>query len=134
MQLRDENHPAAWLQLPAATSSSATSISCRSYSVHALACAESTARELIAEDGLDLAEVDLLIATASVPDFAAALGQRLGIRQDRVASLADGFAGAHTAAGAIARESVQPVPGTSRTALVVSAGAGITVVAAVHRT
>ena len=104
------------------------------YSVHALACAESTARELIAEDGLDLAEVDLLIATASVPDFAAALGQRLGIRQDRVASLSDGFAGAHTAAGAIARESVQPVPGTSRTALVVSAGAGITVVAAVHRT
>ena len=80
-----------------------------------------------------LAEVDLLIATASVPDFPAALGQRLGITQARIASLTDGFGGAHTAAAAIAREPVLPAPGTSRTALVVSAGAGITVVAALHR-
>jgi 3-oxoacyl-[acyl-carrier-protein] synthase III len=105
------------------------------YPQHALACAESTVRDLAAEAGLDLAEIDLLIATASVPDFAAALGQRLGITRARIASLSDGFAGAHTAAPALAREPVQPVPaGTSRTALVVSAGAGITVVAALHRT
>jgi len=90
-------------------------------------------RELAAEEGLDLGDIDLLIATASVPHFAAALGQKLGITQARVASLADGFGGAHTAAAALAREPVQPAPGTSRTALVVSAGAGITVVAAVHR-
>jgi 3-oxoacyl-[acyl-carrier-protein] synthase-3 len=104
------------------------------YLEHALACTESTVREFAAEDGFDLGEVDLLIATASVPDFAAALGQRLGIPRARIASLSDGFGGAHTAAAAIAREPVQPVPGTSRTALVVSAGAGITVVAALHRT
>jgi 3-oxoacyl-[acyl-carrier-protein] synthase III len=104
------------------------------YPQHALACAESTVRELAAEADFDLGEVDLLIATASVPDFAAALGQRLGIARARVASLSDGFAGAHTAAPALAREPVLPVPGTSRTALVVSAGAGITVVAALHRT
>jgi len=103
------------------------------YPAHALECAEATVRELASETGLELGEVDLLIATASVPDFAAALGQRLGITQARIASLADGFGGAHTAAPAIAREPVQPAPGTSRTALVVSAGAGITVVAAVHR-
>jgi 3-oxoacyl-[acyl-carrier-protein] synthase III len=101
------------------------------YPAHALVCAESTVRELAAEEGLDLAEIDLLIATASVPDFAAALGQRLGITRARVASLSDGFAGAHTAAPAIAREPVPP--GTSHTALVVSAGAGITVVAALYR-
>ena len=104
------------------------------YPSHALACAEATVRELIAEDRFDMAEVDLLIATASVPDFAVDLGQRLGVTQDRVASLSDGFGYAHTAAAAIAREPVQPAPETSRTALVVSAGAGITVVAAVHRT
>jgi 3-oxoacyl-[acyl-carrier-protein] synthase III len=103
------------------------------YPAHALFCAEATVRELAGDAGLDLAEVDLLIATASVPDFAAALGQRLGITGARVASLADGFGSAHTAAPAIAREPMLPVPGTSRTALVVSAGAGITVVAALHR-
>jgi len=103
------------------------------YPAHALACAEATVRELAIDTELDLDEVDLLIATASVPDFAAALGQRLGITQARIASLADGFTGAHTAAAAIAREAVLPVPGTSRSALVVSAGAGITVAAAVHR-
>ncbi|HUO70342.1 MAG TPA: hypothetical protein VMU39_06165 [Solirubrobacteraceae bacterium] len=104
------------------------------YPQHALECAEATVHELAAENGIELSEVDLLIATASVPDFAAALGQRLGIIGSRIASLSDGFAGAHTAAPAIAREPVQPAPGTSRTALVVSAGAGITVVAALHRT
>ncbi len=104
------------------------------YPIHAIACAESTVRELAAEEEFDLADIDLLIATASVPDFADALGQRLGISSARVASLSDGFAGAHTAAPAIAREAVQPTPGTSRTALVVSTGAGITVVAALHRT
>ena len=62
-----------------------------------------------------------------------ASGRGSGSPRARIASLADGFAGAHTAAPAIAREPVQPAPGTSRTALVVSAGAGITVVAAVHR-
>jgi 3-oxoacyl-[acyl-carrier-protein] synthase III len=104
------------------------------YPTHALTCAESTVRELIAEEGLDVGEVDLLIATASVPGFAAALGQKLGITRAHIASLANGLGGAHTAALAIAREPVQPAPGTSRTALAVSAGAGITVVAALHRT
>jgi 3-oxoacyl-[acyl-carrier-protein] synthase-3 len=104
------------------------------YPAHALACADQTVRELAAEEELDLADIDLLIATASVPDFAAALSERLGLHRARVASLSDGFAGAHTAAAAIAREAVLPEPGTSRTALVVSAGAGITVVAALHRT
>jgi 3-oxoacyl-[acyl-carrier-protein] synthase III len=101
------------------------------YPAHALACADSTVRELAAEERLDLAEIDLLIATASAPDFAAALARSLGITQARIASLSDGFGGAHTAAPALARERVQP--GASRTALVVSAGAGITVVAALHR-
>ena len=100
------------------------------YAEHALACAESTVREMIAEDGFDVAEVDLLIATASAPDFAAALAHRLGITAAPVVSPSGGLAGAHTAAPAIALESVQLT--ASRTALLVSAGAGITVVAALY--
>ena len=58
-----------------------------SYSARALECAESTARELAAAQALDLDEVDLLVATASVPGFADALARRLGVpgRAGRVA-------------------------------------------------
>ena len=66
-----------------------------SYSARALECAESTARELAAAQGLDLAEVDLLVATASVPGFADALGEELGVPGERVASPSDGLAQAH---------------------------------------
>ena len=41
-----------------------------SYASRALECAESTARELAGAQALDLGEVDLLVATASVPGFA----------------------------------------------------------------
>jgi 3-oxoacyl-[acyl-carrier-protein] synthase-3 len=101
------------------------------YSEDALEAADSTVRELAAEDGLDLAEVDLLIATASVPDFGAALARRLGMTSARIAFPSGAIAGAHTAAPAIALESVQLAD--SRTALLVCAGAGITVVAALYR-
>ena len=102
------------------------------YREDALRCADTTVRELAAEQRLDLAEVDLLIATASVPGFAAALAHRAGITGARVASPANGLARAHTAAPAVALESAQLA--ASRTALLVSAGAGITVVAALYRT
>ena len=102
-----------------------------SYADRALECAESTARELAAANVLDLGEVDLLVATASVPGFGDALAERLGVSGQRVASLADGPAGAHTAAPAVALESVRLEAGC--TALFVSAGAGITVVAALYR-
>ena len=66
-------------------------------------CAESTVRELAAEQALDLGEIDLLVATASVPGFADALAPRLGVpaepgrRRLRTVSV-----GAHTAAPALA--------------------------------
>jgi 3-oxoacyl-[acyl-carrier-protein] synthase-3 len=101
------------------------------YRAHALECAASTAQELAAEEELDLAEVDLLVATASVPDFATTLARRLGVSSARIASPSDGLAGAHTAAPAIALESIELA--ASRTALLVSVGAGITVVAALYR-
>jgi len=102
-----------------------------SYTVRALDCAESTARELTGAQALDPGGVDLLIATGSVPGFGDALAKRLGVSGDRVASPADGLAGAHTAAPAVALQSVRLAE--ARTALFVSAGAGITVVAALYR-
>ena len=101
------------------------------YNARALECAESTARELAGAQALDLGEVDLLVATASVPGFADGLARRLGVPGERVASPADGLAGAHTAAPAVALQSVRLAE--ARTALFVSAGAGITVVAALYR-
>jgi 3-oxoacyl-[acyl-carrier-protein] synthase III len=101
------------------------------YAARALECAESTARELAAAERLDLGEVDLLVATASVPGFAGELGPRLGLSGERVASLPEGLAAAHTAALAAALESGRLATGS--TALFVSAGAGLTVVAALYR-
>ena len=102
-----------------------------SFAARALECAESTARELGSEQALDLGEVDVLVATASVPGFADALAARLGVPAERVASPEERLAGAHSAALAVALESARLRAG--RTALFVSAGAGITVVAALYR-
>jgi 3-oxoacyl-[acyl-carrier-protein] synthase-3 len=102
-----------------------------SYADRALECAESTVRELAAASVVDLGEVDLLVATASVPGFADALAKRLGVSAARVASPSEALAGAHTAALAVALQSVPLEVG--RTALLVSVGAGITVVAALYR-
>ena len=102
-----------------------------SYADRALECAESTVRELAGAQALELSEVDVLVATASVPGFGAALATRLGVPAERVASPAERLAGAHSAALAVALESTRLEAG--RTALFVSAGAGITVVAALYR-
>jgi 3-oxoacyl-[acyl-carrier-protein] synthase-3 len=102
-----------------------------SYADRALECAESTVREMAAAGVLDLGEVDLLVATASVPGFAAALAKRLGVSTARVASPSGALAGAHTAALAVALASVRLEVG--RTALFVCVGAGITVVVALYR-
>ena len=103
-----------------------------SYAAQALTCAESTVREFAGGQALDLAEVDLLVATASVAGFGAGLAARLGVPTQRVASPADDQAGAHTAAPAVALESAALAE--ARTVLFVSAGAGITVAVALYRT
>ena len=101
------------------------------YPARALDCAEATARELTAAQAVDLGEVDLLVATASVPGFADSLATRLGVAAERVAAPSNGVASAHTAAPALALESVRLE--AARTTLFVSAGAGITVAAAIYR-
>ena len=102
-----------------------------SYAGRALDCAEATARELTTAQAVDLGDVDLLVATASVPGFAGSLARRLGVSAERVASPSNGVAGAHTAAPAFALESVRLQ--AAQTTLFVSAGAGITGAAAIYR-
>ena len=102
-----------------------------SYAARALECAEATVRELAAAEALDLAEIDLLVATASVPGFAEALAARLGVPAELVPTTEEGLGDAHTAALALVLESGRLAE--SRTALFVSAGAGITVAAALYR-
>lgn len=101
------------------------------YPARVLECAETTTRELAAADRLNLGEVGALYAAASTPGFGRALAERLGIPLARAASPPDGLDRAHTAGIAAALESV-PLAGAG-TALLVSAGAGITVAAAVYR-
>ena len=102
-----------------------------SYATQVAECAESTTRELAAASALDLGDVGLLVATASVPGFAGALAKRLGISAGRVAALPGSLASAHTAAPAVALEAADLA--AAGTTVFVSAGAGITVVAALYR-
>jgi 3-oxoacyl-[acyl-carrier-protein] synthase III len=101
------------------------------YPARVLECAETTARELAVADGLNLSEVGTLFAAASTPGFARALAERLGIPPARAAAPPNGLGRAHTAGLAAAMECV-PLSDAG-TALLVSAGAGITVAAAVYR-
>lgn len=101
------------------------------YAARALECAESTVRELASAEGLDFGEVDLLVGTASIPGFADDLASALGVSGERVAAPVPDGAHAHTAAPALALESV--VLAQACTTLFVSAGAGISVAAALYR-
>ena len=103
----------------------------KSYAARALECAESTVRELASAEAFDVGELDLRVATASIPGFAEDLAGALGVSGERVAAPAPDFAQAHTAAPALALESVGlPHAGTT---LFVSAGAGISVASALYR-
>ncbi len=103
-----------------------------SYAARAVECAESTVRGMAGAQALDIGEIDLLVATASVPGFADGLAIRLGISSERIASPPNGGLGhTHTAAPAFALES--GALAAAHTTLFVSAGAGITVAAALYR-
>jgi hypothetical protein len=85
---------------------------------------------MAAESVLDLGEVYVLVATASVSGFAAAMAQRLGVPAAR-SQCRRKPSPARTRALAVALQSVPLEAG--RTTLFVCVGAGITVVAALYR-
>lgn len=100
----------------------------------ALECASSVVEKLLADNGVAPTDVDLVLATHS-PGFSEALAKNLGVSERSVVQSGAPFERAHTAAmpaaigDAIARGRWQ----RARTALLVSAGAGLTVGCALHR-
>ncbi len=81
------------------------------------------------------ADVDLLVASQHPRGFAAELAAALGIAPERVPALSRELAGAHTT-GPIAALEAAMASGrfaAARRILFVTAGAGITVTAALHR-
>jgi 3-oxoacyl-[acyl-carrier-protein] synthase-3 len=89
---------------------------------------------LLADEGVGLDDVDVVVANPLTPDFLAELRTRLGLAESQIVA-ADGRPPAHTTGLAVAwdeaREQGRLVGGA--TVLLVSAGAGLTAGAAVMR-
>jgi 3-oxoacyl-[acyl-carrier-protein] synthase-3 len=104
------------------------------YEARAVDCAAKVAEELLAEVGLSGRQVDLLVGSLS-PAFADALADRIGLSRGRVAHVSERFADSHTAQFVAALEEAERDGrfAGSQTTLLVSAGSGITVTAALYQ-
>jgi 3-oxoacyl-[acyl-carrier-protein] synthase-3 len=107
----------------------------RSYPELALECAERSVRAWTADEGLELATVDLVVAAGPDPGFAASLASRLGMDSAAVVGPEGPMGAAHTAAmiGALEAASLHGWLPASKRALFVSSAAGITVASALYR-
>lgn len=93
--------------------------------------AAKVAAECVQRAGIELAEVDLIVAAPATPEFRGALASHLGVSVDLVVGAEDEHV--HTAALAVGfHDSVGQGP-AGRTLLLVTAAAGITAGAAVYR-
>jgi 3-oxoacyl-[acyl-carrier-protein] synthase-3 len=105
------------------------------FAAQCLDCAQLATEKYVADLGLTLADVDLVLASGPSSGFAEELAVRIGIPTSRVAAAKGRWRRAHTAgpiaALAAARQSGQL--DASRTTLWVAAGAGITVALARYR-
>jgi 3-oxoacyl-[acyl-carrier-protein] synthase-3 len=104
----------------------------------AACCVERAAevvRELLAGGALSIGDVDLVIASQYPRGFALAVARRLGISDDRVPEVRREFVGAHTAGPIAALEAAFATRQfvRARHTLFVTAGAGITIGAALYR-
>ncbi|HEX9337291.1 MAG TPA: 3-oxoacyl-[acyl-carrier-protein] synthase III C-terminal domain-containing protein [Pseudonocardiaceae bacterium] len=96
--------------------------------------AVTAARECLDDAAVGLAGVDLIVAAPPRPDFTAALAAGLGVEADRIAVARDHRI--HTAALVAAVRDAMAAGrlGPGSTALLVTAGAGVTAGAALYRT
>lgn len=90
------------------------------------------AREILNAEGLTVGDIDVLVASQYPGSFAREVARGLGLPDDRVPRVAPELARTHTA-GPIAALEAALVAGKPRCMLFVTAGAGITIGAAVHR-
>lgn len=97
--------------------------------------ASDVARELVAAAGLTIGDIDLLIASQYPRGFAQQVARRLGIADDRIPRVAADLAAAHTAGPIAALEAAIASAQFARAhhTLFVTAGAGVTIGAALYR-
>ena len=105
------------------------------YHARLVDCAEESAHRFLRRLGMGIGEVDLLVPAPSSPDFLDTLRVRLGIPGDRVAYVAEDLAGAYTTGPIAALQAAirSGRLGEARNTLLLTAGAGITVAAALYR-
>lgn len=104
------------------------------FAARAVDCAEDTVTRFLAESGVAASDIDLLVATPQ-NDFADGLADRLGIPHVRTLHAGEQIARMHTAQTAAAVDLARHNGrwDDARTILLVSAGAGITIAAALYR-
>jgi 3-oxoacyl-[acyl-carrier-protein] synthase-3 len=104
------------------------------YEARAADCAAKVTEQLLAEVGLPVGDVDLLVGSLS-PVFADGLADRIGLSRGRVAHVSERFADSHTAQFVAGLEEAERGGrfAESRNTLLVSAGSGITVTAALYQ-
>ncbi len=105
------------------------------YQARLVDCAEEVTLRFLRRLGIGIGEIDLLVPAPSAPAFLDPLRVRLGVPGDRVAYVAEDLAGAYTT-GPIAALQAAIRSGRlseARNTLLLAAGAGITVAAALYR-
>ena len=98
-------------------------------------CAEEASRRFLRRLGLGWGEIDLLVPAPSAPCFLDALIRRLGVPGDRVAYVPEDLDGTYTTGPIAALQAAirSGRLGEARTALMLAAGAGVTVTLALYR-
>lgn len=98
-------------------------------------CAEDVTRRFLCHLGMDLGDIDLLIPAPCAAGFVDPLRVRLGVPGDRVAYVAEDLAGSYSAGPIAALQAAVRSGrlGEARNTLLITAGAGITVAAALYR-
>jgi len=104
------------------------------YLLRTLECTERSVKELVADAGMGIADLAAVVGAGPAPGFCAALAGRLGISPPAVLP-AERLAGAHTAGVLVALDAAvrSGLLSETGTVLLVSAGSGITVSAALYR-
>jgi 3-oxoacyl-[acyl-carrier-protein] synthase-3 len=105
------------------------------YQARLVDCAEDVTRRFLGRLGMDLADIDLLVPAPCAAGFVDPLRARLGVPGDRVAYVAEDLAGSYSAGPIAALQAAirSGRLGEARNTLLVTAGAGITVAAALYR-
>jgi 3-oxoacyl-[acyl-carrier-protein] synthase III len=105
------------------------------YQARLVDCAEEVARRFLRRLGMDPGDIDLLVPAPCGAGFVDPLRVRLGVPGDRVAYVAEDLAGSYSAGPVAALQAAVKSGrlGEARSTLLLTAGAGITVAAALYR-